>query len=94
MSNNIGLRSLNGDIHDDVTAADLQMKITVYYAGRVSKTSNTYEWKPLPHVDNTTREGKTSSSLNVQDIYPLKHLMIGVKLKVVIYLGLILLVYQ
>ena len=65
MSNNIGLRSLNSDIYDDATAADLQMKITVYYAGRVSKTSNTYEWKPLPHIDNTTREGKTSSSLNV-----------------------------
>ena len=64
MSNNIGIRDLNGDIHDNLTAADLQMKMTVYYAGRVSKNSSSYEWKPLPFVDNTTREGKESSSLN------------------------------
>jgi len=64
MSNSIGIRTLNGDIHDDVTAADLQMKITVYYAGKVTKNSSNYEWKPLPHVDNTTREGKDASSLN------------------------------
>ena len=64
MSNNIGIRSLNGDIHDDVTAADLQMKMTVYYAGRVTKNSSSYEWKPLPFVDTTTRDGKEASSLN------------------------------
>ena len=64
MSNNIGLRSLNSDIHDDVTAADLQMKITLYYTGKVSKTSSSFEWKPIPFVDNTTRDGKESSSLN------------------------------
>ena len=63
MSNNIGLRTLNGDLFDDVTSADLQMKLTVYYAGRVSKNSNDYEWKPLPFVDNTSTEGKDSSSL-------------------------------
>jgi len=63
MSNNIGLRTLNGDLFDDVTSADLQMKMTVYYAGRVSKNSNDYEWKPLPFVDNTSTEGKDSSSL-------------------------------
>ena len=40
------------------------MKITLYYTGKVSKTSSSFEWKPIPFVDNTTRDGKESSSLN------------------------------
>ena len=64
MSNNIGIRSLNGDIYSDVLAADLTMKATVYYAAKVSKNSSNYEWKPLPFVDNTTLQGKESTSFN------------------------------
>tara|TARA_R100001463_G_scaffold4373_1_gene16523 strand:- start:1275 stop:4388 length:3114 start_codon:yes stop_codon:yes gene_type:complete len=64
MSNNIGYKSLNdADLFDDALGVDLDMKMTVYYAGRVSKNSSSYEWKPLPYVDNTSTEGKTNSTL-------------------------------
>ena len=64
MSNNIGYRSLNStDFFDDTMSVGLDMKMTVYYAGRVTKNSNNYEWKPLPYVDNTSTEGKANSTL-------------------------------
>ena len=64
MSNNIGYRSLKStDFFDDTMSVGLDMKMTVYYAGRVTKNSNNYEWKPLPYVDNTSTEGKANSTL-------------------------------
>ena len=64
LSNNIAYRSLNStDFFDDTMSVGLDMKMTVYYAGRVTKNSNNYEWKPLPYVDNTSTEGKANSTL-------------------------------
>ena len=64
MSNNIGYRSLNdADLFDDALGVGLEMKMTVYYAGKVTKNSNNYEWKPLPFVDNTSTEGKANTTL-------------------------------
>ena len=64
MSNNIGYKTLNDpDLFDNALGIGLEMKMTVYYAGRVSKNSDSYEWKPLPFVDNTSTEGKVNSTL-------------------------------